>query len=326
MSFIGTRINKVSTQLLPNKRGILPLPASILEIQSEFLMGARLKAARPSTVKTMGLTALDAGAVNPSSTQLNISNTEGLGLKLRAVSKSIGGKRRLGLLLPDGAVRVNILAFETLPPKVQEREALLRWRIKDGLGFAPEQATLSYQITLADERAIEVLLIAVKTEILAQYLAALQAVRAGPILILPATMALLPLLPDAEAGGQLLIHVHSGWVTSAVVTGDRLRFWRTRRQERAGEDSGISEAISEAARAAASVRDRMAIEIKRVWYCARPGAGDDLEAALGRVVNCPAASLPLDSLADASLASEQRKLFGSFGAPVAGLIMNGASR
>jgi hypothetical protein len=318
---------KVFQQVLPKKRAVRPLPPGVLEIQSEFLIGARLKGSRPSVLKRIDFTPLDAGIVTPSPTQLNMSNTGALGLRLRTVFRSLGAHRRLVLLLPDVVVRVNILAFETLPSKPQEREALLRWRIKDSLGFPPEQATLSYQVTYLDERLIEVLLVAVKTEILGQYVAALQSVRAGATLILPATMALLPLLPEGEAGGQLLIHLHSGWVTSAVVTGNRLRFWRTRRLDRSGTDSGISEAASEAARASASVRDRMSIEMKHVWYCARPGGGDDLGPVLERVANCPATPLSLDRIIDASMDSEQRQLFESVGAPVAGLIMNvGASR
>jgi hypothetical protein len=323
LNSLFSKENKGSQQF-SSKMGAAPrLPSGVVEIQSEFVIGARIKGSKHPALKLMELAALDSGIVNPSPTQVNMSKTGDLGMKLRAISRTVKGKRRLGLLLPDGVVRVSILAFETLPSKVQEREALLRWRVKDGLGFPPEQATLSYQVTPIDDRLIEVLLIAVKTEILLQYLAALHTIRAGATWILPVTMALLPLLPEAEPGGQLLIHVHSGWVTCAVVTGDRLRFWRTRRLERSGSDSTIDEVVSEAARASASVRDRIGIDAKRVWYCARPGIEDGLQAPLERVTNCPASSLPLNNLAPVSLGSEQQKIFELFGAPVAGLVANG---
>jgi len=285
-------------------------------------MAARLGGAKASVLRRIGVANLDTGIVNPSSTQPNISHAAQLTVKLRALSKSVRGRRRLALLLPDGVARVNILAFETLPSKVQEREALLRWRIKDGLGFPPEESTLSYQITFSDPKTVEVLLVAVKTEILSQYVAALDSVGAGAILILPVTMALLPLLPEDEPGGQLLTHVHSGWVTNAIVTGSRLRFWRSRRLERDGIESATSQALSESARAVASVRDRMSIKMTRAWYCARPAAEDDLGAALGRIVNCPANPLPSGTGAGASVEANEKPTFDSFGAPVAGLIMN----
>jgi hypothetical protein len=302
--------------------GVPTLPSTVLEVQPEFLMAARIAGTKPAVLRRIGVAELDAGVVNPSFIQPNISHAAQLAAKLRALAKSIGGRRRLGLLLPDGVVRVNMLAFETLPSKAQEREALLRWRIKDSLGFPPEQATLSYQITLNDPASVEVLVIAVKTEILGQYVAAVDAIRADAILILPVTMALLPLMPEDEAGGQLLTHIHSGWVTNAVVTGNRLRFWRTRRLERAGIEPAVSEALSEAARAVASVRDRIGIKMTHAWYCARPGSEDDLGAALGRVVNCPANPLPLGRGAAISVGPEEKPVFDSFGAPVLGLIVN----
>jgi hypothetical protein len=306
------------------RRGIPRLPSTVLEIQPEFVMAARLAGAKSSALRKIGKADLDADIVKPSATQPNISHTARLAAKLSALSKSIRGRRRLALLLPDGVVRVNVLAFETLPSKVQQRDDLLRWRIKDGLGFPPEQATLSYQITFSDPKTVEVLLIAAKTEILSQYVGAVDSIGAGAILILPATMALLPLLPEDEPGGQLLTHIHSGWVTNVIVTGGRLRFWRSRRLEHAGIESAISEALSEAARAAASVRDRMGVRITQAWYCARPGAGaaDDLGVALARVASCPANPLPLGSSLGLSLGQEERPLFESFGAPLAGLIMN----
>jgi hypothetical protein len=261
--------------------------------------------------------------VDSSPTRFNIANPKLLGEKLRAVSKSVGrGGGQLGLLLPDGTVRVSILTFETLPAKIQEREALLRWRIKESLGFPADQATISYQITSAEAKSIEALVLAVKTDILGQYHKLVASQASGVVLVLPATMALLALMPEDEPGGQLLLHIHSGWVTAAVVTGDRLRFWRSRRLERPGTDSGVSESLSEAARAAASVRDRMNIDLQRAWYCARPGGGDGLAGGLEQVAGCPASSLPLGYQISAALSAQEKPLFEAFGAPLAGLAAN----
>jgi hypothetical protein len=294
----------------------------VLEIQPEFLMIAKLAGSRSVTLRKMGVAGLDAGMVDSSPTRSNIVNPKQLGQRVRAVSHPLGRGGQLGLLLPDGVVRISILTFETLPSKPQERDALLRWRIKESLGFPPEQAALSYQITSAEPKSVEVLVLAVKREILAQYSAAIEAIGGATILILPVTLALLPLLAEDEPGGQLLVHIHSGWITTAVVTGGRLRFWRSRPLERSGRDSGISEAASEAARAAASVRDRMKIEIQRAWYCARPGTGDGLAAALGEIAGHPANPLPLGRATGASLTPEEKPLFEAFGAPIAGLIAN----
>lgn len=304
------------------RRRIAGVPAGVVEIQPEFLLGARV-GSRGSALRNLGVTGLDSGAINPSPTQLNITNRQEITQKLRGLSRSVGGGAgRTALLLPDAIVRVAVLTFDTLPAKEQEREALLRWRMKDALGFPAEQATLSYQIMLSQPKAVEVLVIAIKTEVLRQYVEAIESIRAEAVLVLPVTMALLPLLPEEVEGGQLLSHIHSGCVTTVVATGRRLRFWRSRRMEHPGADSVIREALSESARAAASVRDRMKIEIQQAWYCARPDPGEHVAADLSRAVGCPAGPVPLGRESGAALGTKEKPFFEAFGAPIAGLLMN----
>ncbi|MGH9401226.1 MAG: hypothetical protein ACRD2P_03860, partial [Terriglobia bacterium] len=216
---------------LSSERGgsLAKLPSSVIEIESGFVLGARLAGAPKGGVRRLALTGLDAGVIEPSPSQVNVAKPEMLGQAIRTVSKSIGsGGGRTALLLPDAAVRVNILEFETIPSKRNDLEALLRWRIKDSLGFAVEEARISYQETRRAAGKIELLVVAVKKDVLAQYEALIEPVRGSPATVLPATIALLPLLPESDPGVQLLTHVCSGWVTHALVEGERLRFWRSR--------------------------------------------------------------------------------------------------
>ncbi|HEX5482353.1 MAG TPA: hypothetical protein VFZ08_06975, partial [Terriglobia bacterium] len=241
---------------------------------------------------------------------------------LAAAFKAIGnGGGRCGLLLPDLAMRVNVLNFETLPQKSKEREALIRWRIKESLGFAPEESRISWQVLHTQPGLIELLVVAAKNDVLAEYEAALDS-RSGISLILPVTCALLPLLPDTERGGQILTHVCSGGVTHAVVEGKRLRLWRSRRLAQPELDGGAAEVISEAARAAASARDRLKLQITKAWLCTRPLRGDEFRNALERELGLPVENLAWDGNLGNALDPGEKPLFHPFGAPVAGLIAN----
>lgn len=276
-----------------------------------------------SGVRRMTVESLDSGILNPSPSEPNIARLDDLKRALAAVSKVAGnGNGRYGLLLPDVAMRVNVLSFETLPAKAKEREALIRWRIKESLGFAPEESRLSWQVIHTQPGLIELLVVAAKNDILAQYESALGSRSRGAALILPVTCALLPLLPEAQPGGQLLSHVCSGCVTHAVVEGKRLRFWRSRRLARPEVDGGAAEVISEAARAAASARDRLGLQITKAWCCARPLRGEEFESALGRELGLPVESLRWDRNFEALLEPQEKPLFHPFGAPLAGLITN----
>jgi len=136
---------------------------------------------------------LDALPIEP-----NISNVNDLRLALRGVADVIGnGTGKLGLLLPDGSVRVVILTFDALPDDAEEAETLLRWRMKENLSYPLEEAKLSYQILWKDPGSVGVMAVAAKASLLAEYEGALGLKDGGPELILPATLALLPLLGGA---------------------------------------------------------------------------------------------------------------------------------
>lgn len=298
------------------------LPAGLIEIESEFVVGARWGGGASPALRRMAVAGLDPGILDPSPAQSNVKQPEGLSQALGKISKAVGnGGGRYGLLIPDVVVRVSVLNFEALPAKAKELEALIRWKIKDSLGFPAEEAHLSYQIIHQEPSRIELLVVAVNQAVLAEYESLLEPFRGRAFLILPTTMALLPLLSEAEAGGQLLTHVCSGYVTHAVVEGERLRFWRSRRLAWPEGDQ-TAEIVSEAARAAASARDRMGVEIARAWCCARPAAGDRLNPALSEALGLPVENLPCGANLEQPLSAEERPLFAPFGAPLAGLLAN----
>lgn len=303
-------------------KGAFVLPRTVIEIQPDFVLGARLNM-RPIGVRRMALRALDPGVIEPSPVQANVIKPEPLRRALHGMRASVQNGGQAGLLVPDGAVRVSILGFETLPAKSEDLDPLIRWRLKDTLGYAPESARLSWQLNWSEPGLTELLVVAMKADVLDQFGAAL-APLGTPVLILPATMAVMALCPAASPDAQLLTHVCSGWVTHVAVEGERMRLWRSRRLSHPAPNAVISEVISEAARAAASARDRMGIEIKAAWFCARPAMGD-LGGELSLALGMPVQALPIGSNLDALLQVEEKPLFAPFAAPVAGLMVNSAA-
>src|SRR3981189_2665611 len=66
----------------------------------------------------------------------------------QAVERELGGisgrSRDVIAILPDTAVRVVLLDFETLPAKPEEAEAVVRFRLKKSLPFNLDDARVSY--------------------------------------------------------------------------------------------------------------------------------------------------------------------------------------
>lgn len=301
------------------------LPPLVLEIEPEFVAGARFdRGGRfERRLRRIGVREFGSRPFEPLPHRPNVTNRAEFDRVVREVVDSVGeGNSRVGLLVPDAIVRVAFLSFETLPDHPAEVDALVRWRLRDLLPYAPEEARLAWQIIRREPDCVELLTMAARSGVLAEYEAALEHLDGEPALILPATAALLPLLPEDEGLGQLLMHVFSGWLTTVVVSGGRLRLWRSRDLGGMSGEDLAPEAAREAVRVIASARDHLQVEIGKVWLCARPSASPELVEGLGRAVTQPVEPLlPRADLVQ-HLAGRERALFERFGSTFAGLVLN----
>ncbi len=295
-------------------------PTFALDLEPGFVAAARLNPSKRE-VRSVGVRELPAGALVPSANKSNVTDSKVIRLTIAEVSErvgNVGGK--LGLLIPDVAARVALLQFEALPDNPGQAETLVLWKMREYLPYPPEEARLSFQVLAKQPGAVEILGVAVRSSVLAEYEAVMEGINGGPALVLPASVALLPLLPE-EAGGQLLLHLCPGALTAVVVASNRLRYWRTRPLE--GDPLGnLEEVAREATRVLATCQDNLGVQVQNVWYCARPPQGPDVDGALAEALGRELRPLLADFVPGAGLPSEQREVFDHFGIPFAGLVAN----
>jgi hypothetical protein len=299
------------------------LPSLLLEIQPDFIAAARLAAVKHHReVRRIHVTALPPQAVTPHAGHNNVANPDAVREATTAVMSALGnGADRFGLLLSDAATRVSVLAFETLPDDHREAEALVRWKLGESLPFPAEEARIHYQVLLNQPGRVEVLAVAGREMVLAEYESVLGPARGTPALVLPSTMALLPLIPERSNPGQLLLHLCCRWVTAVVVLGRRVCFWRTRDVHPEPADT-LADVATEAARVLAGSRDHLKVEMGEVWLCARPRAPAGLEEELARATGCEVKRLAPAPEASSLLVGEERLDFERYGAVAAGLARN----
>jgi hypothetical protein len=300
------------------------LPRVVYEIEPGFAMAARLDG-RSRQLRRLAVRELEPHTVEPFAHRSNLTNAEDLRKALQSLSGTVGnGNGATGLLVPDGATRVAILDFETLPANRKEAEALVLWKMRENLPAAPEEVRLSCQVLRNEPRSVRVLAVAMKSAVLAEYEGALEPMNGGTALILPATLSLLPLIPEGDGAGELLLHVCAGWITAAVLHENRLRAWRCS-EVRAGAREGFGRAAAlESARILASARDHLGIEIQKVRLLERPRTTPDLQKEIAGALAMEVASLPARSPAAKGLSDAERTVFENFGMVVAGLVENAA--
>lgn len=298
------------------------LPAVVLEVEPDFVAGARLDGSAHQ-VQRMDVREVEAGALAPLLNRPNMANQQAVRRAVSEVVERVGnGNGRLGLLVPDAAVRVGTLVFETLPGDRKEAEALVRWRMRENLPYPPEEARVCFQVLARESNSVELLALAMRSSVLAEYESALEGVNGGASLTLPATMALLPLLPDDVEGGQLLLHVCSGSVTTVVAVGGRIRFWRHRLLARLVPEETSKEVVREVARVLANCADHLQVETSRIWTCVRPPEAPELLAELVQMSGCEVVPLEAGPGPATTLPDPERELFTRYGATFAGLLAN----
>jgi hypothetical protein len=314
----------LKSRLLPKqggRTGSFLLPSVVLDLQAGFVAGARLDR-KSRQVRRVAVRQLEAGALEPLPGRPNLAKQEVVRRAIREVLETVGdGSGRLGILLPDPAVRVAVLRFETLSTHRGEAEALVRWKMGSILPFPPEEARVSYQVLSKGEQSVELLAMAVRNSVVAEYEAAFEDMRAGPALVLPATAALLPLLPAGYQGSQVLVHVCSGSVTSVVMVGDGISFWRNRQLEcvTAAEDA---EVVSEFARVVAACRDHLKSEIEDLYIYVRPPASSSLDNEIGKVTGRRVQLLTSSPSHTEALPPAEKRILEGFGMTFAGLLEN----
>ena len=315
---------KAQTFRAPAKRKF-SLPATVFEFQPEYILGARLfRSFR--RVGSVALGELEAGALSPLLARPNLLRPDEVSRRARAVAKALGSdKGPFGLLLPDGAVRVSTLDFETLPSDPREQESLIRWKMRPLLPFAVEEARLSYELYPKEPAGVEAVVMSVRKSVLAEYESTLEELNGDVSLVLPSSAALLPLLnQDAEAG-EMLLNISPTHLTAVAVKGRQIKLWRNQFMGGKSSEEGLAAVTEEAVRTLAASHDHLGLEISRVCICARPNVPHDwvveLEQKLSRKV---ADVLPADLSVKMRLSYEEGQILNEFGATVSGLVANAA--
>lgn len=198
-------------------------PPIACEITAERVLAARAGAGAQA-LEGAAARPLPLGTLAPGFASGNVQNTAALESAIRAALHDAGARgNELALVLPDAAVRVMLLDFDTLPEKESDAAPLIKFRLKKLLPFDSERAAVSYQV----QRGTPIQVIAAVAEqgVLAEYEGAVRGAGFNPGVVLPSMLAMLGAV-DSSAP-TLVVKAESGTTAVAIVDQDEIRVLRT---------------------------------------------------------------------------------------------------
>lgn len=211
-------LNKASIGSRPGGR-----PPAAVELSPSGVLAAALTGSGDAPV--YAFVPLPQGALVPGIGEPNI-RSEAVSDAIRSALNMVSPRTRaVTLVLPDTAVRVFVLDFDSLPGRAADAIPVLRFRLRKMVPFEVEHAGVSYQVLTQDPNEWRVLTAVLPGPILAEYEAAVRGAGYEPGAVLPSSLAALEAIDSMEA--VLAANLSPLALTTSIANGRDLLLHRT---------------------------------------------------------------------------------------------------
>lgn len=250
-------------------------PSLACEITPEGVLAARCAAGSDAV---LAFAPLAGNVVQPGFAAPNFTDPEIVTAAIRTALDDVSARERnLTLVVPDSAVRVYILDFDTLPAKSQEAMPIVRFRLRKLAPFDVEDAAVSYQILRQSSGQTRVLATVMPAALRAEYESVVRAAGYEPGVLLPSMLAALAAVPADEAA--LVIHRSGLSVSTAITSGGDLLLYRS--LDLPAQPESQREDLIQTVSVAAAYYEDMLQTGPRTLYYVGPGGAEGFAAALG---------------------------------------------
>src|SRR3984885_7475481 len=186
-------------------------------------------------------------------------------------------------IVPDAAVRVMLVEFDTLPSDHEEALGVVRFRLKKSLPFDVDKAKVSYHAQKINDEVRVVAAVALGS-VIDDYEAAFRGAGYNPGVVLPSTLAALG-AADAKRP-TLVIKVDAHTTSIAILNENQLQLFRTLENTRGVTITG-EQLAEEVYPSVVFFQDTYRLNIERIYIAGLPesgGAAPALRAQTGAEV------------------------------------------
>lgn len=266
-------------RIFPTTSVVTLRPRLAAEITPEGVVAARQENALDSAAIT-AFAPLLPRSVAPSLSAANFPEPGRIVAALRQVLDQVVERDRcLTLVIPDAAVRVLLLDFDTLPEKMQEVVPIIRFRLRKLVPFDVDDAAVSYQIMGRTGDQVRTLVAVIPRPVLAEYESVVRQAGYEPGAVLPSSLCAIAAVPDTS--DVLVINRNASSITSVITRQNELLLHRTLdlSEDPQRRNVDIQQAVSVAI---AYFEDSLAVPLESLFYVGMGGA-----AELDKLINDP---------------------------------------
>jgi type IV pilus assembly protein PilM len=240
------------------------------EISAGAVVAARVDA-QGNALEVHTARDLPQGAVTPHLTEANVPRGEALRDAIKSALDEVGGRSRdVIAVLPDAAVRVVLLDFETLPENRAEAEAVVRFRLKKSLPFDVDKARVSYQVQPGVAgKELKVIAAVGLAGIMDEYEAAFRDSGYDPGVVRPSMLAALGAVDAARP--TLVVKVDPFTTSIAILEREQLLLFRTLENARGLSITG-EQLAEDVYPSVVFFQDTYKLDVERVYVAGLPNS------------------------------------------------------
>src|SRR5260370_40437838 len=202
----------------------MPKPKLACEIAADRVLAGRLSE-NGSGCEICAAHALAPGSVVPDLVENNVRQREAVGAGIAEALGTVAGRSKdVIAVVPDAAVRVMLVEFDTLPSDQEEALGVVRFRLKKSLPFDVDKAKVSYHAQKV-KNEVRVVAAVAMASVIDDYEAAFRDAGFIPGVVLPSTLAAIG-AADARKP-TLVIKVDAHTPSIAILNEDQLQLFRT---------------------------------------------------------------------------------------------------
>lgn len=199
-------------------------PRLACEIAADRVLVGRL-AEDGRSLEASAARELAPGSVIPDLVEGNLRQREAVSAAVQSALGSVGARSRdVIAVVPDAAVRVVLLEFDTLPADSEEATGVVRFRMKKSLPFDVDKARVSYHAQKSSD-GVRVVAAVALASVVEDYETTFREAGFSPGVVLPSMLAAL-----GAAEGQrptLVVKVDARTTSIAILNDEQLQLFRT---------------------------------------------------------------------------------------------------